>query len=62
MMNIACILLPLTANFNWHLQQFDANNTFLHGELEKGIYVENFPKFVKGVRTNKIHQTKKSTF
>ena len=30
----------MAANIDWKLQQFDVKNVFLHGDLEKEIYME----------------------
>ena len=39
-MNTIQVLLSLTANFGWNLQQFDVKNAFMHGDLEEEIYME----------------------
>ena len=38
-MNTVRILLSLTANYNWHLQQFDVKNAFLYGDIKEEIYI-----------------------
>ena len=44
-MNTIRVLLSLTTNFGWNLQQFDVKNAFLHGDLEEEIYMEVPPGF-----------------
>ena len=39
-MNTIRILLSLAANFGWKLQQFEVKNAFIHGDLNKEIYME----------------------
>ena len=39
-MNTVRVLLSLATNLGWSLQQFDIKNTFLHGDLDKEIYME----------------------
>ncbi|RDX77565.1 hypothetical protein CR513_42288, partial [Mucuna pruriens] len=39
-MNIVQVILSLTTNYGWELQQFDVKNAFLHRELEEEIYME----------------------
>ncbi|RVW41649.1 Retrovirus-related Pol polyprotein from transposon RE2 [Vitis vinifera] len=38
--NTVRVLLSLTANLDWPLQQFDVKNVFLHGELSKEVYMD----------------------
>ena len=44
-MNTIQILLSITTNLNWPLQQFDVNNTFLHGDLEEEVFMNVLPGF-----------------
>ncbi|RVW18319.1 Retrovirus-related Pol polyprotein from transposon TNT 1-94 [Vitis vinifera] len=39
-LNIARVLLFLVANLDWPLHQFDLKNVFLHGDLEKEVYMD----------------------
>jgi hypothetical protein len=34
------VVLALAANYDMVLEQMDVNTTFLHGDLEKQIYME----------------------
>ncbi|RVW53554.1 Retrovirus-related Pol polyprotein from transposon TNT 1-94 [Vitis vinifera] len=38
--NTIRVLLSLTANLDWSLQQFDVKNVFLHSELSEEIYMD----------------------
>ena len=40
------ILISLNANLDWPLFQLDVKNTFLHGDLQEKVYVEQLPEFV----------------
>lgn len=39
-MNTVRVILSITVNLDWSLQQFDVNNVFLHGNLTEEVYME----------------------
>jgi len=39
-LNTVRVLLSLAANLGWSLHQFDVKNVFLHGDLEKEVYMD----------------------
>ena len=60
-MNTVRILLSLAVNFDWELQQYDVKNAFLHGELEKEIYM-SIPLGFSGSDGNKVCRLKKTLY
>ena len=59
-MNIVRILLTLTANRGWSLQQFDEKNVFLHGNLDEEIYMKVPLRFES--EKNKVCKLKKTLY
>ena len=49
-MNTIQVLLSLATNLGWSLQQFDVQNTFLHGDLEEKIYMKAPSGFSDGFK------------
>lgn len=44
-LNTIQVLLSLVATLDWPLQQLDANNAFLNGDLEEEVYMDPPPGF-----------------
>ncbi|RVW76008.1 Retrovirus-related Pol polyprotein from transposon RE1 [Vitis vinifera] len=61
-MNTVRVLLSLTANYNWDLQQFDVKNAFLHGELEEEIYMEVPPGYDNNLAAHIVCKLKKALY
>ena len=61
-MNSIRILLSLVANLDWHLEQLDVKNAFLHGNLEDEVYMELPPGFEGTFGTKKACRLKKSLY
>ena len=56
------ILLPIVAQRNWHLDQLDVKTTFLHGDLEETIYMDQPEEFVVFGSKDKVCLLKKSLY
>ena len=61
--NTIRVLLSLTTNLDWSLQQFDVKNTFLHGELSEEVYMYLPPGcMIPEVHCRKVCKLKKSLY
>lgn len=47
MLTVRC-LLDLAASKGWFLHQLDVNKAFLHGDLQKDIYMQKHPRIYQG--------------
>ena len=56
------MILSLAANYGWNLQHFDVKNAFLHGEIEKEIYMELLPGYGGKTIANTISKLKKALY
>lgn len=52
----------LSANQNWHLLQFNVKNTYLHGDLEEGVYMVTPPRFCMSQVEGKVCKLKKTLY
>ena len=61
-MNTVRVLLSLATKYNWDLQQFDVKNVFLHGELDKEIYMEVSPGYDNNLAAHIVCKLKKALY
>jgi Reverse transcriptase (RNA-dependent DNA polymerase) len=61
-LNIVRVLLPLAANMDWPLHQFDVKNIFLHGEIKEEIYMDLPPGFRYSGPKNIVCKLKKALY
>ncbi|RDX60856.1 hypothetical protein CR513_60970, partial [Mucuna pruriens] len=61
-MNTVRVILSLVAHFGWNLQQFNVKNVFLHGDLEKEVYLEIPLGFYSHNEKNKVCRLKKKLY
>jgi transposase InsO family protein len=55
-------LISCAANFDWPLHQLDVKNAFLHGDLQKEVYMEIPPGFATSQTEGKVLRLKKSLY
>jgi len=58
-LNTIRILLSCVANLDWDLHQFDVKNVFLHGDLEKEVYIQILHEFEDERIQGKVCKLKK---
>lgn len=56
------VLLPVAANRDWPLYQFDVTNAFLPGELKREVYMEAPPGFLEGYKKGEGCRLKKTLY
>lgn len=61
-MNTIQNFIFLSANFRWCVQQYDLKNTFLHGELEKEVFMDPPPRFNHFCSLNQVCRLKKAFY
>lgn len=54
--------LPLVAQLNWPIYQFDVKSTFLNGELELEVYVSQPIEFIINGNEDKVYKLKKALY
>ena len=56
------LFISLAASYNWNIHQLDIKNTFLHGDLQEEIYMEQPPGFVAQGEIGKVCRLRKSLY
>ena len=56
------LFISLAASYNWNIHQLDIKNTFLHGDLQEEIYMEQPPGFVAQGEIGKVCRLQKSLY
>ena len=55
------LLIAVTAAKNWHLDQLDVNNAFVHGDLDEEVYMD-LPQGLCTEKPNQVCRLKKSLY
>lgn len=57
-----CVVLALAVHFQWHLQQLDVTNAFLHGILHEDIYMTQPQGFINPWFPMHVSKLRKSIY
>jgi Reverse transcriptase (RNA-dependent DNA polymerase) len=55
-------VLTIVMSQSWHIHQLDANNAFLHKELEETIFMQQPPGFMDKLYPRKVCLLKKALY
>jgi len=55
------LVIALASINNWFIHQLDVNNAFLHGDLQKDVYML-VPPDIKTIKSNQVYKLKKSLY
>jgi hypothetical protein len=58
-MTIVRAIIAMVATKGWSLHQMDVKNVFLHGDLQKEMYMEQPPGYVDQTHPNLVCRLKK---
>ena len=56
------VVIALVASLDWKLWQLDVNNTFLYGEIDKDILMEQPPGYIITFHLDYVCKLKKALY
>ena len=57
-----CTIISLVASMCWRLHQMDVKTTFLNGEIEEEVYIEQLEGFVIHDEKSHVYRLKKAMY
>lgn len=54
------IVITLALIYQWDIRQLDVNNTFLHNNLNKSVYIEQPPGFIHTTLLSYVYKLNKA--
>ena len=54
--------MSIALSHKWDIRQLDVKNAFLHGNLDKLVYMEQPPGFVEHTKPNHVCQQQKALY
>jgi hypothetical protein len=57
-----CTIIALAASMHWKLHQMDVKTTFLNGEIEEEVYIEQLDGFMIHEKESHVCRLKKSLY